>query len=211
VSTEATKPDPTPDAKADAKPAAKPAPQPAPKPEAHANPAVVTATIGAVVAVGLLALFLMFTEPAYRGEALPSFIGMIVIVTGALIAATAWPRATGHLLAGLFGLASLLTGLFTITGSAIPFALALVLVIMGAGGLIMTLQSYQRRSRPAWAFLAALLGVMGVCTLFGAPKIRNLIGTTMWIALTIPGLLTVTCVALGMIANDYREKLTPRR
>jgi hypothetical protein len=202
VSTEAPKPAPTP---------AQPAPTPVAKPEVHANPAVVTATIGAVVAVLLLALFLMFTDPGYRGEALPSFIAMIVIVNGALIAATAWPRATGHLLAGFFGLASLLTGGFTFFGDAIPFTLSLVLVVMGVGAMLMTLMSQQQRSRPAWAFLAALLGVMAVCTLFGAPKIRNLIGTTMWIALTIPGLLTVACVALGMIAGDYREKLTPRR
>lgn len=205
MSTEAAKPTPDP------KPAAtKPAPAAA-RPEEQANPVVVTATISGVVAVGLLALFLVFTEPGYRSAALPSFVAMIVIVAGSLIAAMAWPRATAHLLGGLFGLVSSLTGLFTITSGGIPVTLSIVLIAMGAGSLVMAQRSYQYRSRPSWAFLAAILGVMGVCTLFGAPKIRNLIGTTMWIALMIPGLLTVACVAFGLIAKDYRETLTPRR
>ncbi len=205
MSTEAANPTP------DQKPAAtEPAPTAA-RPEEHANPVVVTATISGIVAVGLLALFLRFTEPSYRSAALPSFVAMIVIVAGSLIAAMAWPRATAHLLGALFGLVSWATGLFTLIGGGIPLTLSIVLIAMGAGSLVLAQRSYQYRSRPSWAFLAATLGVMGVCTLFGAPKIRNLIGTTMWLALMIPGLLTVASVAFGLIAKDYRETITRRR
>ncbi len=183
--------------------AAKPAVAKAP--EAPSNPVVVSAVISGLIDVVLLALFWFASDPAYRSAAAPSFIAMLVIVNGAMIAATAKPRITAHALATVFSLACMLAG-FGSLGGGIPILLALVLIAMGAGSLLMTIQSYRHRSRPAWAFLSAILGVIAVCTLFGAPKVRSLIDVNMWIALMIPGLLTVACVAFGMISDDYRER-----
>jgi hypothetical protein len=134
---------------------------------------------------------------------------LIVLVVGSLVAATSRPNQVAHALAGLFGVAALLAGFGSFTGS-LPITLSLVLVGIGVLTLFLTYHS-AHRSRAAWAFLAALLAVMAVCTLFGAPKIRTLLGVNMWIALLAPGLLSVACTAFGMIADEYRETLSPRR
>lgn len=191
--------------------------EPSSKPPAAADqtvhPLVVPAVIGGSVAAVLIAMFWIATTPAYRAHTLGSFIALVVIVTGTLLAAMAKPRLVGHLLAGAFGLASLIAGLTSLTGS-LPGLLSMVLVVMGIFVLLFTVQSIKRRSRAAWAFLAAVLAVMTVCTLFGAPKIHSLLGVNMWIALMVPGLLAVATAALGMVADDYRESaatLTRRR
>lgn len=195
-----------------------PAQSPEPKPSAASSaddtvhPLVLPAVIAGVAAVVLVALFWSTTTAEYRSHTLGSFLAMVVIVIGALLGAMAKPRDVGHGLAALFGLASLGAGLASFSGS-LPTLLSLVLITMGAFALPMAYQSYAKRSRPAWAFLAAILGVMGVCTLFGAPKVRSLLDVNMWIALMVPGLLAVATAALGMVAGDYREtrSITPRR
>lgn len=168
------------------------------------HPLVLPAIISGVTALVLVALFWATTTPDYRARTLSSFIAMVVVVIGALLAAMAKPRQVGHALAAMFGVAALIAGLGSFSGS-LPKLLSLVLVTMGVFSLPMALASYTKKSRPAWAFLAAILGVMGVCTLFGAPKIRALLEVNMWIALMVPGLLTVATTALGMVAGDYRE------
>jgi uncharacterized membrane protein YhdT len=75
-----------------------------------------------------------------------------------------------------------------------------------AAGLFALLIRYSlQRSRAAWASLASLCVVFGVVMLFGAPKIRGMVGVGMWIALIVPGLLGVATAALTMIRRDYRE------
>lgn len=194
-------------------PPSAPSPKPSSSADETVHPLVVPAIISGAVAAVLIAMFWIATTPAYRAATLGSFIALVVTVTGSLLASMARPRLMGHLLAALFGGASLLAGLLSLSGS-LPFLLSMVLVGMGALALLLTGQSITRRSRAAWAFLCAVLAVMTVCTLFGAPKIHNLLGVNMWIALMVPGLLAVTTAALGMIADDYRESaktLTRRR
>jgi hypothetical protein len=154
-------------------------------------------------------MFMMATTAEYRAQALGSFLAMVVIVVGALLGAIARPRQVGHTLAGLFGVAALIGGLAAFP-AAPQLLLPLVLVTIGGATLLMTYYSIQR-SRPAWSFLLALLAVMVVCTLFGAPKIRGILGLNMWVALMVPGLLAVTCTALGMVADDYREPVGATR
>ena len=62
-----------------------------------------------------------------------------------------------------------------------------------------------RGSRVAWSFLIALMTVMGIVTLFGAPKVRNLLDIGLWYAIIIPGVLAVGVVALALVRRDYRE------
>ncbi len=188
-----------------------PTPEPSRKPaDAYATDLTGPAIIAGAVAVALFGMFWLVTTPEYRSHVMGSFIALIAIVGGALLAAIARPRQVGHGLAGLFGAASLLSGLYTMFTGPLAFLLSLVLVVMGVAMVLMTAYSLNH-SRPAWAFLSALIAVMGVCTLFGAPKVKNLLGVNMWLALLVPGLLAVTCAALGIIAEEYRETFRPRR
>jgi hypothetical protein len=194
-------------------PSSEPSPKPSRSADQTVHPLVVPAVIGGSVATVLIAIFRIATTPAYRAETIGSFIALVAIISGSLLASMARPREMGHLLAGLFSGSALLAGLISFSGS-LPITLSIVLVMMGGLALILTVQSITRRSRPAWAFLCAILAVMTVCTLFGAPKIHNILGVDMWIALMIPGLLAVATTALGMVADDYRESakaLTRRR
>ena len=187
-----------------------PTPEPSRKPaDAYATDLTGPAIIAVAVGAALFAMFWFVTTAEYRSHVMGSFLALIAIVIGALLAAISRPRQVGHALAGLLGAAALLAGLYSFLGS-LPFLLSLVLAVMGGAMLLMTYYSLHG-SRPAWAFLSALLAVMGVCTLFGAPKVKNLLGVNMWLALLVPGLLAVTCAALGIIAEDYRETLKRRR
>jgi hypothetical protein len=67
-----------------------------------------------------------------------------------------------------------------------------------------------RGSRVAWSFLTALMTVMGIVTLFGAPKVRNLLHIGLWYAIAIPGVLAVGVVALGLIRRDYRGSVSQK-
>lgn len=165
----------------------------------------------AVMVLLLNGLFQLFAPADYRGQARLPFLIFTVVVAAAFVAAAARPRQVGHALAAALGLASLGAGVSSLSSSSVPPLLALVLITIGGSAVWMTYRSASARSRMSWAFLAALLGVLAVCTLFGAPKIRNLMGVTMWTALLLPGLCAVATVALGMLGGDYRDPLTPRR
>ncbi|MBK7536434.1 MAG: hypothetical protein IPI49_13905 [Myxococcales bacterium] len=168
------------------------------------------AIVLAIAVIALNGLFQVASPPEYREQARISFLIFTVLVGGALFAAAARPRLVGHALAGGMGLAALGAGLANLA-STLPFLLALVLVVIGLAMLWMAYRSLTTNSRLSWAFLAALLGVLAVCTLFGAPKIRNLLHVSMWTALLLPGLSTVATIALSMISEDYRVRVTPRR
>jgi hypothetical protein len=165
---------------------------------------------GGAVVVALFGLFRFASTAEYRAEAQTAFLTMTLFVTAMMIAATVAPRIVGHALSAIFGVFAFVGGALTMRGS-LPFLLALVLMVTGVIVLTTTFRSYQARSRVAWAFLSSTLGVMAVCTLFGAPKVRNILESTMWHALMLPGLLTVACVALAMVSDEYRDRVTPRR
>jgi hypothetical protein len=180
---------------ADAKPAA---------PEAD-NALWATVATGAVVVAALFLLFRFASTAEYRAEAQVPFLVACVAVCAALIAATVRPRLVGHGLAATYSVAAVLGGVVALQRS--PYVL-LPLFVLASGVLAaaLTYGSYQRRSRPAWSFLCALLAVMAVSTLFGAPKVRHMLDVTMWTALMIPGLLTAAVTGLGMVSEQYRER-----
>ncbi len=167
--------------------------------------------IAAVVGVALLNGLFYFSEPAAeRAHTLPAFATFTVVVAAALVASTARPRDVGHGLAGLLGVAATVAGVSSL-GGKIPFLLALVLLVIGASSLWLILRSMSARSRLAWAFLASLMGVLAVCTLFGAPKVRDLVGIPLWIAMIVPGLALTATISLAKLGGDYRETFTPLR
>ncbi len=128
--------------------------------------------------------------------------GVFTIVVGvATVLAAMYPRAVGHGLAAAAGLMSLIAVPFAFEiGLVLPATLLLVAALFG-----LLIRHSLRGSRAAWASLAALCVVYAVVMLFGAPKVRGLVGVGMWIALIVPGLLGVATAALGMIRREYRE------
>jgi hypothetical protein len=60
------------------------------------------------------------------------------------------------------------------------------------------------RSRAAWSFLISLCGVLGVMTLFGAPKVGRMVEINIGVALIIPVLFGCATFFLAMIDHRYK-------
>lgn len=110
--------------------------------------------------------------------------------------------AVGHGLAIAIGLANLSGGIAAFA-SGQPAVLALTLLIAGLLIPVLVLQSLAH-SRPAWAFLIALVAVFGGTTLFGAPKISHLLGIGLGYALLIPAVKTACVISLAMVRDEYQ-------
>jgi hypothetical protein len=187
----------------------------------EANPIVQLAILVGIIAVALNVLF-YFLSDAYFDDrvkrfgpqelerlsgARVDFAIFTVVVGGAAIAAAAYPRAMAHSIAALAGAASIVVVPFALR---IGVVLAAVLLIVGGALEVLVQYSRRRRSRAAWAYLASLCAVYGIVMLFGAPKIRGLVGVGMWIALIAPGLLGVGTAALSLIRADYGKPAEDR-
>jgi ABC-type Co2+ transport system permease subunit len=118
-------------------------------------------------------------------------------------------RAIGHLLAAVLGVVNLVFGVLAITHGQ-PGALTAVLLVTGCLVPALAYFSY-RRSRAAWAFLAALCGVFAVVGLFGAPKISRVLDFSLWTMMIFPGLYVVACATLALLRDDYVEPAAARR
>lgn len=181
----------------------------------EANPIVQLATLVGILAVALNVAF-YFLSDAYFDDRVKrlgaqelarlsgariDFAIFTIVVGGGAIVAAMYPRAVAHVIPALAGVASVI---------AVPFAakigavLAAMLLLVGGSFGLLVRHSLQR-SRAAWACLASLSAVYGVVLLFGAPKIRGLVGVGMWIAMIAPGLLWVATGALRTIRGDYAK------
>lgn len=123
-------------------------------------------------------------------------------------AATHEPRLVGHAIGFLLGVASVVGGIGGFIGH-LPPVLGITMLIVGAITGILAFHSL-RGSRVAWSFLVSLLTAMAVITLFGAPKVRNLLHIGLWYAIMIPGVLAVGVVALAFVRRDYRESVSQK-
>jgi hypothetical protein len=114
------------------------------------------------------------------------------------------PRIIGHVAAALLGISNAIAGIVALAGGFTP---VLGIALFVGGGMMVALAyfSYFRKSRAAWAFLAAVAGVFATCLLFGAPKVRSLVGIGLWTALIFPGLHYVAMTALIMLRGEYRQ------
>ena len=114
------------------------------------------------------------------------------------------PRILGHAAAVLFGLAGLLAG-YESAAHSLPTVMTAVL--LAVGGLLPVLAHFSwRHSRAAWAYLCALLGVFGIVTFFGAPKVRDVLGVSLGVAMVIPVVMFIALAALTMCRTEYRAK-----
>jgi hypothetical protein len=125
----------------------------------------------------------------------------LVVAVAALIANRA-PREIGHALATLLGLASLAAA-YGAFDKGMPMVMGVTLLVVG---VLMPALAYGswKHSRASWAFLIALVAVFGGVDLFGAPKVRGLLGVGLWTAMILPGLQFVTVYALTSLRGQYQ-------
>jgi drug/metabolite transporter (DMT)-like permease len=117
---------------------------------------------------------------------------------------TAAPRVLGHAIAVLFGIAGLFAG-YESSAHHMPGVMTAVLIVVGV--LLPLLAHFSwRHSRVAWAYLCALLGVFGIVTFFGAPKVRDVLGISLPLAMVIPLLMLVGVIALTLCRTEYRGR-----
>jgi hypothetical protein len=131
-----------------------------------------------------------------------------IVVGMSAFGATYEPRLVGHAFGFLLSVSMLVGGIAAFIGHLPPVLGFTMLMVAGITG-VLAFHS-MRGSRVAWSFLTSLMAVMGIVTLFGAPKVRNLLHIGLWYAIIIPGLLAVGVVALGLIRRDYSESVSQK-
>ena len=99
----------------------------------------------------------------------------------------------------------MVAGFFAL-GTSIPTVLGVTLLFLGMLVPLLIWRSLVY-SRAAWSFLLSTCAVLGLILMFGAPKVRGLLGIGLWTAMIIPGLLVLGAVALGLARRDYRETM----
>ena len=109
----------------------------------------------------------------------------------------------GHGIPAALGIASLIASVFSYF-SDIQATMTVTLIVVGLLLPALTWMS-MHRSRAAWSFLISLSVVLGIMTLFGAPKIRTLVGIPMALALVLPALFAVAAFALSAQSHRYNK------
>ena len=109
----------------------------------------------------------------------------------------------GHGLAALMGVASLV-GAMAAFAKGMNGVMAMTLLVVGLLIPWLTWKSLHL-SRAAWSFLIAIVAVFGLVCLFGAPKIRHLLGIDLGFALVIPALQAACVIALAKLGSEYQN------
>ena len=108
----------------------------------------------------------------------------------------------GHGLAAVLGILALVAAVFSFR-AGIQITLTVALAVSGV--LLPSLAWLSaNRSRAAWSFLLSLSVVLSIMTLFGAPKVRTLVGIPMMVALVVP--LAFLFVLFALWVQDHRYK-----
>jgi len=163
-------------------------------------------------------------SPAQMTYIRASFAVFAGVVAGFGFAAGIRPREVGHLIPVLLGVFHLVAGGTAFAHHDVPSVVGVTLLVSGVLMPVLAFHSY-RRSRPAWAFLTAMCGVFAVVEFFGAPKIRDAMGSDvwtwvirlgasnvdearggLWIAMILPGLSAVAAAALSSLRGTYVER-----
>ena len=108
-----------------------------------------------------------------------------------------------HIITGVLGILSLIATVYAQRADITP-TLVVALAVAGILLPILTWFSLQK-SRIAWSFLISLSGVLCVMTLFGAPKVRSLVGISLGTALFLPALFVVALFGLSVAVHRYKE------
>lgn len=121
----------------------------------------------------------------------------------AAVLASLQPMWIGHGIAAGTSVAAVFAGLNAAFHDMTP-VLPASLILTGLVLAVLIWKSLAK-VRGAWAFLIGMTSVLSAVLLFGATKVRGVLGVGLWTALIIPGLLAVATVALSMTRDDYRE------
>ena len=143
-----------------------------------------------------------FVDEASRSSAREAFLVLSLVVAALSFIASRMPREVGHGIAALLGFAALAAS-YGAFEKGLPSVMGVTLLVVG---LLMPTLAYLswNKSRAAWAFLLALIAVFAGVTLFGAPKVRGMLGIGLWTAMIFPALKIVATVALASMRRDYR-------
>jgi hypothetical protein len=133
-----------------------------------------------------------------------AFAVSTAILGSTVFCSVMWPRGTGHVLAFLLGLGALANSIGAFS-RGMPGVLSWTLVVIGLVLPTLTVLSW-RRVRAAWAFVISICGVLAVVTLFGAPKVRAVVGGSLWSVIAAPGLYIIAVVSLARVHADYRDQ-----
>jgi hypothetical protein len=112
-------------------------------------------------------------------------------------------RLIGHWFVTVIGTAAFAAGIAAFA-RGLPNVMGAVLLIVGVALPTLAWRSYHQ-SRAAWAFSISILAVLATVTFFGAPKIRDLLGIKLGIAMVIPVVMIAATVILVMLRDEYRE------
>ncbi|MBA3501101.1 MAG: hypothetical protein M4D80_26250 [Myxococcota bacterium] len=108
-----------------------------------------------------------------------------------------------HAIPAALGVAALIAAFFS---QKAGIQTTLMISLLVAGGLLIALSYLSlTRSRAAWSFVISLSIVLAIMTLFGAPKIRTLVGMHMALALVIPALFLAAAVMLSTLGPRYNK------
>ena len=118
-------------------------------------------------------------------------------------------RAAGHLIGAVAGVASLGGGIEALM-HGMPSVLGVTMLIIGGALIALTQFSFSSYSRIAWSFLNAIMVVMALVTLFGSPKVRNILHIPLGMAMGIPIVLALGVIALSMVGADYRGTVSQK-
>ncbi len=121
----------------------------------------------------------------------------------ASVIAALQPMWIGHGIAAATAVAALVGGVSAASHDITP-VLPASLIVTGVVLAVLIWKSLEK-VRGAWAFLIGMTSVLSAVLLFGATKVRGVLGVGLWTALIIPGLLAVATMALSMTRDDYRE------
>jgi hypothetical protein len=117
-------------------------------------------------------------------------------------------RIAGHAIGLITGIAALFGGAASVMNHMAP-VLSGTLLILGILLPVLALFSFNH-SRIAWSFLNAIMIVLALVTLFGAPKIRNMLHIPLPAAGVIPIVLALGVIALMLVAHDYRGTVSQK-
>jgi hypothetical protein len=112
-------------------------------------------------------------------------------------------QLAAHGLAAVMGIAALV-GSIAAFSKGLSGVMGTTLLVLGVLVPWLAWRSLHK-SRVAWSFLIATVAVFGTVTLFGSPKIRDLLGVDLGIALFIPFVQVACVVMLKLLSDDYKD------
>lgn len=184
----------------------------------EANPIVQLTILIAILAVIMNAGFYFLSESYFEDRvkrfglqelarldgARIDFAVFTIVVGLGVIASVASPRWVGHGIPAVAAVLSFVAAMAIFAGD-LPVILGITLLFASGIFALVIWLSLQKRSRVGWSCLLALCIVFGIVTLFGAPKLRGLVGVGLWVAMIVPGVFGVATAALAQLRAQYGE------